>query len=156
MTQLAAWQVDPAWPAVPDLADDELDLPEPERRQADLLADDRAALYRQVAGLRLEGLRLQLRLHHAQRSLAAQPAPPPAPARRRGGKPSQPARNDRLLALYEATPDKHSRLQRCRLAAQRYAAEVAESAGLDPSRARVLPVTTARDAIAEARRRQKR
>ena len=63
------------------------------------------------------------------------------------------ARNDRLLELYEATPAHLSRLQRCRIAAQRLAAEVAARAGLDPDRARTLPVTTARDAIAEARRR---
>jgi len=156
MTKPPAWQVDPAWPAVP--ASDEDDEaprdPDPEPRQGDLIAQERRALRQRVAQLHVEAVRLQVKLHHAQRALQAQPAAPsPEPApRRRGGRPSERARNDRLLAIYHATPEHLPHLQRCRLAARVLAQEVAAQAGLPNERARVLPATTARDAIAEAER----
>jgi hypothetical protein len=157
MTKPPAWQVDPAWPAAP--ASDEDDEahrdPEPEPQQGDLIAQERRTLRQRVAALHVEAVRLQFKLHHAQRALQAQPAAPtpsPAPLRRRGGRPSERARNDRLLALYHTTAAHLPHLQRCRQAAQMLATEVAASAGLAPERARVMPATTARDAIAEAER----
>ena len=162
MSTLAAWQVDPAWPAVPEVDDDDDDpatRPAP-AHQEDLVDQERAGLARRVAELHVEGTRLLFQLHHARRALQARPPAPEQRQRARRstgghtGHPGNPARNDRLLALYEATPATLPRLQRCRMAARALAAEVAASAGVPAERARILPVTTARDAIAEARRRR--
>ncbi len=168
MSSAPAWAVDPAWPAVPPCDDDEDEhapggaLLEPPPRQADLFEADHAAMAARVAELHVQGVRLQLRLHQAQRALRSHPGPvrpassstTSAHAARPRGRPTPTERNDRLLALFEQTSPQAAHLQRCRLAARRYAAEVATAAGLAPEAARVLPVTTARDAIAEARRRR--
>lgn len=161
MSRLPAWKVDPAWPAVPpsDEDDDEFDHASgssPDPRQVDLIDQERSALTERVAMLHTQGLNLQIKLHHAQRQLQARPAPapPPAPHARRGH-PGHRARNDRLLAHFDNTPAHLPHLHRCRVAAQRLAAEIAASAGLPPERARVMPATTARSAIAEAQARRK-
>jgi hypothetical protein len=127
--------------------------PHSDPQQIDLIDQERRALADRVAELHVQGLNLQLKLHRAQRQLQARPAapaPPPAAPHARRGHPGNQARNDRLLALFEKTPAHLPHLHRCRLAAQRMAAEIAASAGLPPERARVLPATTARSAIAEA------
>jgi hypothetical protein len=165
MSRLPAWKVDPAWPAVPPSEEDdwncepghdELGSPHSDPRQVDLIEQERSALTERVAMLHTQGLNLQLKLHHAQRQLQAQPAapaPPAAPHARRGH-PGHRARNDRLLAHFDNTPAHLPHLHRCRVAAQRLAAEIAASAGLPPERARVMPATTARSAIAEAQARR--
>jgi hypothetical protein len=158
MSKLPAWRVDPAWPAVPPTDEDdepgpELGSPHSDPQQVDLIDQERRILAERVAELHVQGLNLQLKLHRAQRQLQARPAapaPPPAAPHARRGHPGNQARNDRLLAHFEATPAHLPHLHRCRLAAQRMAAEIAASAGLPPERARVLPATTARSAIAEA------
>ena len=135
----AAWQVDPAWPAVPPETDDDATTREAD---AEPLV---TALQRRLTSVLVEARRLSLALHKAQR--AANPPPPtPSADQRRPGNPGHPARNDRLLELFEQTPLHLPRLQRCRMAAQRYAIET--------NAARFMPATTARDAIAEARRRR--
>jgi hypothetical protein len=163
MSRLPAWRVDPAWPAVPPSDDDdwngpgdELGSPHSNPQQVDLIEQERDALAERVAQLHVDGLNLQFKLHHAQRQLQAQqaPAPSPPPQRGRRGHPGHHARNDRLLAHFDNTPAHLPHLQRCRVAAQRLAAEIAASAGLPAERARVLADTTARDAIAEATRRR--
>lgn len=160
MSRLPAWRVDPAWPAVPPTDEDDLEpgpdelgSPHSDPQQVDLIDQERRILAERVAELHVQGLNLQLKLHRAQRQLQARPAapaPPPAAPHARRGHPGNQARNDRLLAHFEATPAHLPHLHRCRLAAQRMAAEIAASAGLPPERARVLPATTARSAIAEA------
>lgn len=150
MSKLPAWRIDPAWPAAPDCAEDDDDPPAVvlyAPRQPDLFEAERAVMARRVAELHVQGTRLLLRLHHAQRELQRSRAPA-----HRGGHPGHRARNDRLLALFEATPAYLPHLQRCRRAAQALANEQAASAGLPLEHARVMPATTARDAIAEALR----
>ncbi|HXD05646.1 MAG TPA: hypothetical protein VN680_06340 [Burkholderiaceae bacterium] len=160
--KLPASQVDPAWPAAPDFDAheqallDALSVPAAPS-QTDLIERERAALRHRVADLQLQALRLQVQLHQARRQQRAQPAPCPPPQTpiNGRGRPHQYARNDRLLALFEQTPYQLPHLQRCRMAAQALAVEVTTTAGLPIGRARVLPVTTARDAIAEALRRRR-
>jgi hypothetical protein len=159
MTKPLAWQVDPAWPAVPASAEDDeapeqdIDVP----RQVDLVDQQVSALRQRVAAFHCDGTNLQVKLHHAQRALQAHTGAPQVPtsmARPRRQFAGHHARNDRLLAAFETTPAHLPHLQRCRLAAQILAAEIAASAGLPIERARVLPATTARDAIAEAKSRR--
>lgn len=149
MTQLPAWRVDPAWPAAPALDDDDDDLvdvaPAP-----DLFEAQRLELQRTVAELHLERTRQAIRLRAALRQLE-QLRPGRRPPARPPGRPTEHARNDRLLALFEQTATQLPRLHRCRLAAMRLA-EQQKADGAE--RVRVLPATTARDAIAEAERRR--
>jgi hypothetical protein len=155
MTAPPAWTVDPAWPAVPDLPDDNgLEFDEfhdnPAPSEDAPLGADRLMAH-QLAALHTERTRLLLRLHRAARRPAFALTASGAPTRKRGH-PGHRARNDRLLALFEATPGHLPHLQRCRIAARLLAAQIAEAAGQPPERARVMPGATARDAIAEARR----
>ena len=147
--RLPDWAVDPAEPAVPDLAPEagEYEPPGPGLDTAAHGALDEAHTLR---------TRYTIALRRCRRlaALASAPSAPPAPARRKGGHPGHRARNDRLLALYEATPERLPRLQRCRRAAAALARETAEAAGRPPVREHVKPPATARDAIAEARHRR--
>ena len=97
-------------------------------------------------------------LKHARRSNAPADgiAPHPAPAvpKRKGGHPGHRDRNDRLLALFEQTPERLARLQRCRLAARAYARELADAAGREIDERHIMPAPTVRDAVAEALRRR--
>ena len=159
------WLVDPEAPTVPaDDPDEPFEAPEvhengyalvqpPELRQA------RAVARLALAEAHLFKTRHLISVRRARRlaALAQRPVPSPSaphPAPRKGGHPGHRVRNDRLLTLYEATDAHLSRLKRCRLAAAAYAAEVARAAGRDPAREYVMPQATARDAIAEARRRR--
>jgi hypothetical protein len=108
------------------------------------------ALARALADLHTRETRLALREHRLARLQAAlAAAAPPVAPKRKGGHPGHRARNDRLLELYEATPERLPHLQRCRLAATALAREL-EAAGAPPRR--IMPAATARDAIAEAQR----
>jgi len=156
MTKPLAWQVDPAWPAVPASAEDdeapaaELYIP----RQVDLIDRESASLRQLVATLHRDGTNLQIKLHQAHRALQARSEVPPRSQHQRHQFAGHRARNDRLLSAFETTPAHLPHLQRCRLAAQILATEIAASAGMPPERARVMPATTARDAIAEAKSRR--
>ena len=160
--RLPDWAVDPAAPAVPDDDPDDEDarrLEEhapPARTSAPAVLEAR----RFVAEARTMKTRYILAQHRAHRLAALcgvqtpPPPPPPAPPKRKGGHPGHRARNDRLLALYEATPGHLPKATRCHLAAAELARAVAVEAGTPNAHVRPLPTATARDAIAEALRRR--
>jgi hypothetical protein len=152
MRDLPAWRVDPAWPAVPEQPDEDgLEFDDPAPSEDAPLGADRL-MARQLATLHTERTRLLLRLHRAaRRPEFALTASSGAPARKRGH-PGHRERNDQLLALFEATPAHLSLAQRRTIAARQLAARIAAAAGQAPERARVMPMATARDAIAEALR----
>lgn len=137
-----------------------LALPHGPVRVPETVAELKAAL----AHERARAHTLETRLLLAQRRIArleaghapAAPPPLPLPAKHKGGHPGHRTRNDRLFEIFEQTNPRLSGHQRRHLAASKLARETATAAGRDPERERIMPDSTARDAIEEARRHRAR
>jgi hypothetical protein len=147
------WLVDPAAPAVPghDLDDEAFAAwhaaPAQPPGRARLVDDSHLQRTRHLIALR-RMRRLERASAHPRDvvtglcNIVALAAALVMPARKRGH-PGHRARNDRLLALYEATSERLSHAHRWRLTATSYARETGR---------REMNPATVRDAIAEARR----
>lgn len=148
------WRVDPEAPAVPTDDPAEVDVwralmadapKHPSAHLTQRLRMRSLLAEHELAG-KIAATRSMLDLVRAVREVCldapGEPAAPPPAPRHAGGRPTDWVRNDRLLALYEALPERLHKSRRCVLVAKAYAHETGT---------RELSAPAVRDAVAKAR-----